>query len=302
MCEYAYLGAWNAIPPAKPNPLLSYIVKIVRNISLKIYRRKEAVKRSSHYTIALQEIEACIADQKTVEDEIEARELASIIESFLDMLILENRVIFMRRYLVFRQLQGYSRVCGAFGEKHLRPADPYPRENEAILDRKRGVRMKVKKFSDAMSELDSKYIDEALNYKKKAKKPVWVKWRVMLACLCIVIAVFRIPHIFNSMQNDEEVTAGGDTTTDNTTVKITFKAMMLEVQDNVLVVEPLAGTPEHELAESISINTEDLSEFDTVEYVARAQVGDIVKVGYLKEYSNIGKGGIAVYEIVPVEK
>ena len=27
----AYLGAWNAIPPARPNPLLSYLVKIVRN-------------------------------------------------------------------------------------------------------------------------------------------------------------------------------------------------------------------------------------------------------------------------------
>ena len=36
----AYLGAWNAIPPTRPNPLLSYIVKIVRNISLKIYWRK----------------------------------------------------------------------------------------------------------------------------------------------------------------------------------------------------------------------------------------------------------------------
>lgn len=30
--------------------------------------------------------------------------------------------------------------------------------------------MNVKKFSDAMSELDSKYIDEALNYKKESKK------------------------------------------------------------------------------------------------------------------------------------
>ena len=94
----AYLGAWNAIPPAHPNPLLSYIVKIVRNISLKIYWRKEAAKRNSIYTIAMQEIEACIADQKTVEDEIEARELARIIEDFLDTLTLENRVIFMRRY------------------------------------------------------------------------------------------------------------------------------------------------------------------------------------------------------------
>ena len=94
----AYLGAWNAIPPAKPNPLLSYIVKIVRNISLKIYYRKEAAKRNSIYTIAMQEIEACITDQNTVEDEIEARELARIIESFLDTLTVENRVIFMRRY------------------------------------------------------------------------------------------------------------------------------------------------------------------------------------------------------------
>ncbi len=94
----AYLGAWNAIPPAQPNPLLAYLCKIVRNISLKIYYRKEAAKRSSHYTIAMEEIEACIADPNTVETEIEARELARIIESFLDTLTVENRVIFMRRY------------------------------------------------------------------------------------------------------------------------------------------------------------------------------------------------------------
>ena len=37
-----YLGAWNAIPTVRPDPLLSYIVKIVRNISTKIYWRKEA--------------------------------------------------------------------------------------------------------------------------------------------------------------------------------------------------------------------------------------------------------------------
>ena len=94
----AYLGAWNAIPPVRPDPLLSYIVKIVRNISLKTYWRKEAAKRSSRYTIALEELETCIADQKTVEDEIEAKELARIIEEFLDTPTLENRVIFMRRY------------------------------------------------------------------------------------------------------------------------------------------------------------------------------------------------------------
>ncbi len=94
----AYLGAWNAIPPARPNPLLTYLCKIVRNISLKLYWRKEADKRNSHYTIAMEEIEACIAAPSTVEAEIQAKELAFIIGEFLDTLTLENRVIFMRRY------------------------------------------------------------------------------------------------------------------------------------------------------------------------------------------------------------
>ncbi len=94
----AYLGAWNTIPPVKPDPLLTYICKIVRNISLNIYYRKKAAKRSSHYMVAMEEIEACIVAPNTVEAEIEARDLARIIENFLDTLTVENRVIFMRRY------------------------------------------------------------------------------------------------------------------------------------------------------------------------------------------------------------
>ncbi len=47
--------------------------------------------------------------------------------------------------------------------------------------------MNTKKFSDAMSELDTKYVDEALSYKKKAKKPIWVKWGAIAACLCLMI-------------------------------------------------------------------------------------------------------------------
>ena len=30
----AYLGTWNAIPPARPNPLLAFLCRIVRNLSL----------------------------------------------------------------------------------------------------------------------------------------------------------------------------------------------------------------------------------------------------------------------------
>lgn len=56
--------------------------------------------------------------------------------------------------------------------------------------------MTSKKFSEAMGELDNKYVDEAINYKKKAKKPVWVKWGAIAACLCLVICAFAIPRLF----------------------------------------------------------------------------------------------------------
>ncbi len=93
----AYLGAWNAIPPARPDRLRAYIIKIVRNLSVKAYRTKRAVKRSG-YMVALEELDECIADKKTVEDTVEAAELGGIIERFLDTLSAKERVIFMRRY------------------------------------------------------------------------------------------------------------------------------------------------------------------------------------------------------------
>ncbi len=94
----AYLGVWNAIPPAKPDPLSSFVLKIVRNLSLKKYWKNRAQKRDSAYTVSIHEIELFIATPSTTESEIDARELAKMIEEFLDMQTAENRVIFMRRY------------------------------------------------------------------------------------------------------------------------------------------------------------------------------------------------------------
>lgn len=54
--------------------------------------------------------------------------------------------------------------------------------------------------------------------------------------------------------------------------------------------------------QSIAIDTGDLGELNTVEYVKRAQVGDTIKVCYLKEDSDISNGVITVYEIIPLEE
>ena len=46
----------------------------------------------------MSEVENYILAPNSVESEIEAKELAALIENFLDTLSVENRVIFMRRY------------------------------------------------------------------------------------------------------------------------------------------------------------------------------------------------------------
>lgn len=95
----AYLGAWNAIPPARPNPLLAFLCRIVRNLSLMRYHGDRAAKRGDgSYTVALEELEDCLASPRTVEGELEEQELVQLIEDFLETLSPENRVLLMRRY------------------------------------------------------------------------------------------------------------------------------------------------------------------------------------------------------------
>lgn len=94
----AYLGAWNAIPPARPDPLRAYVLRIVRNLSLKRLSQRGAARRGGAYAEALQELEGVLSAPDTAETALEAKELVRLMEGFLDTLRRENRVIFLRRY------------------------------------------------------------------------------------------------------------------------------------------------------------------------------------------------------------
>jgi len=78
--------------------LSAFVCKIVRNVSLKRYAQRTAAKRNSRYDVALEELEECLASPTSIEEEIAQRELAGIIEAFLDTLSRQDRVIFLRRY------------------------------------------------------------------------------------------------------------------------------------------------------------------------------------------------------------
>ena len=136
----AYLGVWNAVPPARPSPLLTYLLKVVRNLSLNCYGKNAAAKRGGACTAALAELDECLAGPDSVEGELEARELARMIENFLDTLTAENRVIFLRRYWFADRCEDIARQVG-LSEKAVsvrltrlrRRMKQYLREREVFL-------------------------------------------------------------------------------------------------------------------------------------------------------------------------
>ena len=107
-----YLGAWNTIPPKRPDQLRSYICRITRNLAIKKYHKNTAEKRNSYYDVALDELEDCLASPSTVENELDANRLAELFDDFLDGLDKENRVMFVRRYWFSESI---SDIAARFG-------------------------------------------------------------------------------------------------------------------------------------------------------------------------------------------
>lgn len=94
----AYLGVWNTVPPKRPECLPGYLFRIVRNLAVKRYRSNTAQKRNGYYDASLDELADCLPSSSSVEAEIEANELAAVIDGFLASLDKETRVLFVRRY------------------------------------------------------------------------------------------------------------------------------------------------------------------------------------------------------------
>jgi RNA polymerase sigma-70 factor (ECF subfamily) len=97
-CENdTYLGAWNAIPPARPGNLSAFLSKTVRNIAISRRRANYADKRGGgEAAVPLHELDECIPDVGT--DAWQAGELAQTLNDFLDTLPTKERLVFVCRY------------------------------------------------------------------------------------------------------------------------------------------------------------------------------------------------------------
>lgn len=94
-----YLNAWNAMPPKRPNCLATFLGKITRNLSLDKFKKYSAEKRGcGQMEIALSELDEVIPSTKSVEQAINEKELAELLDKFLGGLPKQKRIMFVQRY------------------------------------------------------------------------------------------------------------------------------------------------------------------------------------------------------------
>ena len=95
----AYLAVWNSIPPQRPLMFSAFLGKITRNISLHLWQKNHAAKRGGGDTgLILSELEECLSDARTLEDALDSRMIGRMLNSFLEILPQEQRVVFVWRY------------------------------------------------------------------------------------------------------------------------------------------------------------------------------------------------------------
>ncbi len=97
-----YLGAWNAMPPHRPEILSSFLGKITRRLSLKKRRDRSAEKRGGgSVEVSIDELEECLPSGQSMDENLAVAELSEIIDSFLEALPQGERRVFLRRYWFF---------------------------------------------------------------------------------------------------------------------------------------------------------------------------------------------------------
>jgi len=108
----ACLGAWNAIPPERPDPLSAYVCRITKNLALNKLRWHRAKKRNHELTQSyqeLEELEGRLPAAKSAEEVWSEEQVTKSIKRFLDGLDRKNRIMFVKRYWFGQSTQSIAK-------------------------------------------------------------------------------------------------------------------------------------------------------------------------------------------------
>lgn len=109
----AYLNTWNAIPPACPTNLQTFLGKITRNLAINKLEKAKAKKRGAGQSILLlDELSECIPDNNSQAQITDSLVIKDVLNSFLANLPKETRQIFIRRYWYLSSIKEIAKDYG----------------------------------------------------------------------------------------------------------------------------------------------------------------------------------------------
>ena len=112
-----WLRAWDTMPPQRPDSLRAYLSRICRNLSLDRWRARKAQKRGEGLEVLLEELEDCVPSSPSAEAAAESREITQCIDTWLSILELNDRTVFLRRYWYGQQVRELAKQEGCTPQK-----------------------------------------------------------------------------------------------------------------------------------------------------------------------------------------
>lgn len=108
-----FLGAWNAIPPHRPERLKLFLAKITRRVAFNCYQARSAQKRGGgELPLVLEELGECIPGGTDPEEQVLAEELQKSIQLFADGLPQREQKLFVARYFFTEPIEQIARDNG----------------------------------------------------------------------------------------------------------------------------------------------------------------------------------------------
>lgn len=108
----ALLDLWQAVPPDRPEHLLSYTASLVRRRAIDRVRYNTAKRRAgAEYVSSLDELAECLSDPDG-ESNLETVAIRQALQSFVDGLAPLDRSVFLLRYYRFESNSEIAKLCG----------------------------------------------------------------------------------------------------------------------------------------------------------------------------------------------
>ncbi len=108
-----YLGAWEAMPPARPQILPAFLSRIARNRAVSRFRCNRAAKRvPSELTVTLEELDESFGQGDSVEETSECQRIVLVLNRFLAELPERSRLIFVCRYYCADPVERIATMLG----------------------------------------------------------------------------------------------------------------------------------------------------------------------------------------------